>query len=125
MMWRRGLCCVLLALIANLAPAQTVSLESVFTGVPFVPKALVTHQPEGIISRDKLQRLGSGTVVVAVLVGEDGAPLRHRILSAEPPLLFDRYVNDALPDFRFAIGSRNGVAMVYETHLTMHFAPPQ
>ena len=105
------------------APAQTVSLESIYLGVPFVPKATVTHQPDDVIPADKLQRIGSGTVVVAVLVGENGAPLRYRILSAEPPFLLDRYVTDSLPDFRFAIASRNGVPQVYETRLTMQFSP--
>ena len=105
------------------AHAQTVSLESIYLGVPFVPKATVTHQPDDVIPADKLQRIGSGTVVVAVLVGENGAPLRYRILSAEPPFLLDRYVTDSLPDFRFAIASRNGVPQVYETRLTMQFLP--
>ena len=109
-------------LVCGAALAQPVTLESVFVGVPFVKNPTVTHQPD-VIPAEKLRRLGSGTVVVAVLVGEDGAPLRYRILSAEPPLLFDRYVTDALPEFRFAPGSRHGAPQVYETRLTMQFKP--
>lgn len=111
-------------LISGAALAQPVTLESAYVGVPFVPNPTVMHQPD-VIPTDKLRRLGSGTVVVAVLVGEDGVPLRFRILSAEPPLLFDRYVMDALPNFRFMPGSRNGAPQIYETRLTMQFRPPK
>lgn len=97
--------------------------ESLFIGVPFVTNTVVTHQPEVGFPLDPILRRGAGTVVVAVLVGEDGVPVRHRIVSAEPPLIFNRYVEVALPDFRFGIASRDGKALAYETRLTLQFAP--
>ena len=121
-MLRRWLFSIAGWLISGAALAQPVTLESAYVGVPFVLHPTVMHQPD-VIPAEKLRRLGSGTVVVAVLVGEDGVPLRYRILSADPPLLFDRYVMDALPAFRFASGSRNGAPQVYETRLTMQFKP--
>ena len=103
--------------------ARIAAPESQFIGVPFVSNTVVTHRPEVGFPLDHILRKGAGTVVVAVLVGEDGVPVRHRIVSAEPPLIFNRYVEAALPDFRFGIASRDGKPLAYETRLTLNFAP--
>ena len=121
-MWRRLLAGFNALLLAGAAAAQTAAPESVFIGVPFVANGSVTHQPEVAPPKDPLLRTRGGTVVVAVLVGEDGAVVRHRIVSADPPLIFNRGVEEAMPDFRFGIATRNGQPLAYETRLTLHFA---
>lgn len=103
--------------------ARLAAAESQFSGVPFIANSVVTHQPEVGFPLDPILRQAAGTVVVAVLVGVDGAPVRHRIVSADPPLIFNRYVEAALPDFRFGIASRDGKPLAYETRLTLNFAP--
>jgi protein TonB len=114
---------LVLALLAPPALAQTPVEESVFIGVPFVRNVAVTHQPEMTFPLEAQRRNQGGKVVVAVLVGPDGAPQRHRILEAEPPLVFDAMVREALPDFRFSLASRNGKPIAYETRLTLTLAP--
>ncbi len=117
--------CLFLALAAPALPAfgQAATPESAFIGVPFVGSAAVTHQPGMTFPPEAQRRKLGGKVVVAVLVGPDGAPQRHRILEADPPLVFDAMVREALPDFRFSLASRDGVPIAYETRLTLHLAP--
>lgn len=114
---------LVLALRALPVPAQAATEESVFVGVPFVRNVAVTHQPEMTFPLEAQRRNQGGKLVVAVLVGPDGAPQRHRILEADPPLVFDNMVRDALPDFRFSLASRNGKPIAYETRLTLTLAP--
>lgn len=114
---------LVLALLAHPVQAQTPAEESVFIGVPFVRNVAVTHQPEMTFPLEAQRRNQGGKLVVAVLVGPDGVPQRHRILEAEPPLVFDAMVRDALPDFRFSLASRNGKPIAYETRLTLNLAP--
>ena len=116
---------LLLALALQALPvfAQVVPDESVFIGVPFVRNVAVTHQPEMTFPMEAQRRNQGGRMVVAVLVGPDGVPQRHRILEADPPLVFDAMVRDALPDFRFSLASRNGKPIAYETRLTLTLAP--
>jgi TonB family protein len=116
---------LLLTLALQVLPAfaQAVPDESVFVGVPFVRNVAVTHQPEMTFPMEAQRRNQGGRMVVAVLVGPDGVPQRHRILEADPPLVFDTMVRDALPDFRFSLASRNGKPIAYETRLTLTLAP--
>lgn len=119
----RRLFLVAFAALLVSAPVRAQTAESAFPGVPFVFPPTITYQPEIGFPTDHILRKVKGLVVVAILVGEDGAPLRHRIVSAEPPLIFDRYVTEAVPDFRFGVATRNGKPLAYETRLTMNFAP--
>jgi outer membrane biosynthesis protein TonB len=103
--------------------AQQAAPASAFIGVPFVAGAPVLHQPRIEFPTLAEQFQAGGRVVVAVLVGADGAPERFRIIAAEPPLLFDRYIEAAMPDFRFATAARDGRPARYETHVTFEFSP--
>lgn len=98
--------------------------RSIFLGTPFVEGAPVESRPDFAYPREALARRLQGTVVVAVLVGEEGQVLRHRIISAEPPLIFNATVDTAIPGFRFASANRDGRPARYETHLTLVFHPP-
>ena len=115
--------CLMFFCAGGLAMAQGATPESVFMGVPFVQGAPVREQPE--VPYPPSARLHNvvGKIIVAVLVDEDGMPLRHRVLSADPPLIFDSAVKLAIPQFRFAPAERDGKRVTYETHLTMYFKP--
>jgi len=119
-----GLVALVLAfVVAGAAHAQAASPQSIFPGVPFVAGAPVMHQPELAYPLEAQQRAREGKVVIAFLVGVDGVPERFRILESDPPVLFDRTVADAAPEFRFAVAMRDGSAVRYETHLTLAFNP--
>lgn len=119
----RAVALFLALLFAPGAPAQGAAPQSAFLDVPLIAGAPVLAQPDMAYPREARARGLAGTVVVAVLVGEDGAPVRHRILSSEPPLIFDAAVNAAIPGFRFAPATREGRPSQYETHLTLAFDP--
>jgi protein TonB len=110
-------------LAASLVYAQAPP-RSVYPDVPFVEGAPVRSRPDFDYPREALARRLEGTLLVAVLVGEDGSVIRHRILSAEPPLIFNRAVDAAMPEFRFAPAERDGKPSRYETHLSLLFKPP-
>ena len=114
----------LLWLVAMAAGAQPAAPQSAFTGVPFVAGAPLLQQPQFEFPSDARLRNSEGTVVVAFLVGEDGVPLRHRIIAADPPLLFEAAVNASIGEFRFAPATRDGKPAQYETHVTLSFAGP-
>ena len=80
-------------------------------------------QPALNYPREALAHRVAGIVVVAVLVGEDGVPVRHLIVRADPPLIFDAVVNAAIPEFRFATATQHGRPARYETQLTLSFDP--
>ena len=120
--WQVFLCATLFC-AAGLALAQGMSPESVFIGVPFVQGAPVREQPDIAYPAEALRRKLNGVVVVAVLVDEEGVPLRHRVLSADPPLIFDAVVRQAIPQFLFKPVERGGKRVAFETHLTLKFAP--
>jgi|GEM_PF-5766574 len=120
--WRR-VPASLLAVLACNALAQAAMPQSVFSGVPFVAGAAVREQPAFEYPREARQRGRAGTLLVAVLVGIDGVPVRHRIIAADPPLIFDAAVDAAIPQFRFAPAMRDGTPTQYETHLTLNFDP--
>ena len=103
--------------------AQSAAPQSAFIGVPLVQGAPVLSQPQFDYPREALAHRVAGIVVVAVLVGEDGVPERHRIVRAEPPLIFDAVINAAIPEFRFATATQNGRPARYETQLTLSFDP--
>ena len=111
-------------LVAMAAGAQPAAPQSAFTGVPFVAGAPLLQQPQFEFPSDARLRNSEGTVVVAFLVGEDGVPLRHRIIAADPPLLFEAAVNASIGEFRFAPATRDGKPAQYETHVTLSFAGP-
>ena len=120
----RTLIAALLWLVAIAAGAQPAAPQSAFTGVPFVAGAPLLQQPQFEFPSDARLRNSEGTVVVAFLVGEDGVPLRHRIIAADPPLLFEAAVNASIGEFRFAPATRDGKPAQYETHVTLSFAGP-
>ena len=120
----RTLIAALLWLVAMAAGAQPAAPQSAFTGVPFVAGAPLLQQPQFEFPSDARLRNSEGTVVVAFLVGEDGVPLRHRIIAADPPLLFEAAVNASIGEFRFAPATRDGKPAQYETHVTLSFAGP-
>ena len=120
---RRRVLASLLALLACNALAQGATPQSVFPGVPFVAGAPVREQPAFEYPREARQRGRAGSLLVAVLVGVDGIPVRHRIIAADPPLIFDAAINEAMPQFRFAPAMRDGKPTEYETHLTLNFDP--
>ena len=120
----RTLVAALLWLAAMAACAQPAAPQSAFTGVPFVAGAPLLQQPQFEFPSDARLRKSEGTVVVAFLVGEDGVPLRHRIIAADPPLLFEAAVNASIGEFRFAPATRDGKPAQYETHVTLSFAGP-
>ena len=120
----RTLVAALLWLAAMAACAQPAAPQSAFTGVPFVAGAPLLQQPQFEFPSDARLRNSEGTVVVAFLVGEDGVPLRHRIIAADPPLLFEAAVNASIGEFRFAPATRDGKPAQYETHVTLSFAGP-
>ena len=114
----RALLQLLLLLAVGVAQAQ-----SVFVGVPFVAGAPVLQQPFFDYPREAQARGVSGSAVIAFLVGEDGVPVRHRILETDPPLIFDSAINASVGEFRFATATRDGKPMQYETHVTLAFSP--
>ena len=120
--WRRVLAS-LLALLACNALAQGAAPQSAFPGVPFVAGAPVREQPAFEYPREARQRGRAGNLLVAVLVGIDGVPVRHRIIASDPPLIFDAAINEAMPQFRFAPAMRDGKPTQYETHLSLNFDP--
>ena len=120
----RTLIAALLWLVAMAAGAQPAAPQSAFTGVPFVAGAPLLQQPQFEFPSDARLRNSEGTVVVAFLVGEDGVPVRHRIIAADPPLLFEAAVNASIGEFRFAPATRDGKPAQYETHVTLSFAGP-
>ena len=120
----RTLIVSLLWLAAGSACAQAAAPQSAFIGVPFVAGAPLLQQPLFEFPSDARLRKSAGTVVVAFLVGEDGVPLRHRIIAADPPLLFEAAVNASAGEFRFAPATRDGKPAQYETHVTLSFAGP-
>ena len=97
--------------------------QSVFVGVPFVAGAPVLQQPFFDYPREAQARGVSGSAVIAFLVGDDGVPVRHRILESDPPLIFDAAINAAIGEFRFATATRDGKPAQYETHVTLAFSP--
>lgn len=107
---------------AQAAPVS--ASDALYPNVPFVANTTLTHKPEVGRPTDFVLRNATGTVVVAVLVGTDGAPQRFELIESDPPLIFDRHVAAAVPDFRFGIAMRNGKPIAYETRLTLHFAGP-
>ena len=117
----------LLALAAFVAApplqAQLATPESVFQGVGFVTGAPLTTQPPLAYPIEAQRRGRAGRVVVAFLVGVDGVPERHRIVEADPPLIFDDAVNAAAPGFRFSPAVHNGKPARYETHIVLNFKP--
>ncbi|MBL8379001.1 MAG: TonB family protein [Burkholderiales bacterium] len=110
-------------LFAGQAAAQAAKPLPAFIGVPFVAGAPVVYQPPIEFPTDAARFRAGGSVTVAVLVGADGAPERFRVIASDPPLLFDRYIVAAMPDFRFATASRDGKTARYETHITFNFSP--
>lgn len=112
-----------LAVLACNAMAQGATPQSAFPGVPFVAGAPVREQPAFDYPREARQRGRAGTLLVAVLVGVDGVPVRHRIIASDPPLIFDAAINEAMPQFRFAPAMRDGTPTQYETHLSPSFDP--
>ena len=120
----RTLIAALVWLVAMAAGAQPAAPPSAFTGVPFVAGAPLLQQPQFEFPSDARLRKSEGTVVVAFLVGEDGVPVRHRIIAADPPLLFEAAVNASIGEFRFAPATRDGKPAQYETHVTLLFAGP-
>lgn len=111
------------ALAVSAAIAQVPAPPSAFPDVQRVDGAPVLSQPPLAYPREAQSRQIEGRVVVAFLVGTDGAPERHRIIESEPPLLFDATVNAAAPDFRFPAATRDGKPVRYETRLTLSFRP--
>ena len=97
--------------------------QSVFIGVPFVAGAPVLQQPFFEYPREAQAHGVSGSAVIAFLVGEDGVPVRHRILESDPPLIFDAAINASIAEFRFAPATRDGKPVQYETHVTLAFSP--
>ena len=119
----RGLLASLLAVLACSAQAQGAMPQSAFPGVPFVAGAPIREQAPFDYPREARQRGRAGTLLVAVLVDVDGVPLRHYIIAADPPLIFDAAINAAIPQFRFAPAMRDGKPTQYETHLSLSFDP--
>ena len=113
----------LLAVLACGALAQGAAPQSVYPGVPFVAVAPIREQAPFEYPSEARRRGRAGTLLVAVLVGVDGVPLRHQIIAADPPLIFDAVINAAIPQFRFAPAMRDGKPTQYETHLTLNFDP--
>ncbi len=113
----------LLAVLACGALAQGATPQSVYPGVPFVAVAPIREQAPFEDPGEARRRGRAGTLLVAVLVGVDGVPLRHQIIAADPPLIFDAVINAAIPQFRFAPAMRDGKPTQYETHLTLTFDP--
>ena len=114
---------LLAATLGASLPAQVATPQSAFVGVPLVQGAPVLSHPHFEYPREAFAHGVAGIVVVAVLVGEDGVPVRHRIVRADPPLIFDAVVNAAIPEFRFATATQNGRPARYETQLTLSFDP--
>lgn len=110
-------------MLACNALAQGAAPQSAFPGVPFVASAPVREQPAFEYPREARQRGRAGSVLVAVLVGVDGVPVRHRIIAADPPLIFDAVIGEAIPQFRFAPAMRDGKPTQYETQLMLNFDP--
>lgn len=97
--------------------------QAVFIGVPFIAGAPVLQQPFFEYPREAQAHGVSGSAVIAFLVGEDGVPVRHRILESDPPLIFDAAINASIAGFRFAPATRDGRPAQYETHVTLAFSP--
>ena len=110
-------------MLACNALAQGAAPQSAFPGVPFVASAPVREQPAFEYPREARQRGRAASLLVAVLVGVDGVPVRHRIIASDPPLIFDAAINEAMPQFRFAPAMRDGKPTEYETHLSLNFDP--
>ena len=119
----RGLLASLAAVLACAALAQGAAPQSAFPGVPFVAGAPILEQAPFEYPGEARRRGRAGTLLVAVLVGVDGVPLRHQIIAADPPLIFDAAINAAIPQFRFAPAMRDGKPTQYETHLSLSFDP--
>lgn len=113
----------LAAVLACGALAQGTAPQSAFPGVPFVAGAPIREQAPFEYPSEARRRGRAGTLLVAVLVGVDGVPLRHQIIAADPPLIFDAAINAAIPQFRFAPAMRDGKPTQYETHLSLTFDP--
>lgn len=113
----------ILALLACNALAQGAAPQSAFPAVPFVAGAPVLEQSPFEYPREARQRGRAGNLLVAVLVGVDGVPVRHQIIASDPPLIFDATINEAIPQFRFAPAMRDGKPTQYETHLSLAFDP--
>jgi protein TonB len=105
------------------AQAQGMTPSSVFPGVPFVAAAPLLSQPEITFPREAGARGVGGSVVIAFLVGTDGAPEKHRIVESDPPLIFDAAINAVAAEFRFAPAVRDGKPSRYETRVALAFAP--
>ena len=114
-----------LLLMAAALGARAQGAQAAFPGVPQVASAPVTYQPPLPFPIEAQKRRREGAVVVAFLVGTDGAPERFRILESDPPLIFDDAVRSAAPEFRFAPAVMDGKPARYETRITLTFRPQQ